>query len=420
MRKLLIVSAGLLLIFSLILVVVISLVIEDRPRVNRQVVLTPDHIERAKRIVDKHRYWVRPGMFAAARIMPADADLAVNYLARRLLKGSAHLTLAHRSAVIRLSIPLSETPLRRYPDRYLNIQASLVETDRLPQLRSIQIGKLSLPDALADMLMPRILEWLRESPEYKASLDSLRMVKVSPDELTIVYRWRGGLSHGMKASILGEEERERLLRYQRLLVESSRTGEKELSLSDVLSPLMRAAAGQSTETDPRAENRALILVATAHVLGVSLKRILPGKTTWPRAQPQAVTLDGRDDFAKHFMVSAAIAAYADTALADAIGLYKEFEDSRHGSGFSFNDLAADHAGTKFGEKAVASETSAQQLQYRVLSGIGDTDLMPPWSDLPEFMPEAEFKKRFGGIGAPAYEEMMRTIEQRVADLGVLQ
>jgi hypothetical protein len=202
-------------------------------------------------------------------------------------------------------------------------------------------------------------------------------------------------------------------------VESSRTGEKKLPLSDVLSPLMRAA-GQSTEADPRAENRALILVATAHVLGISLKRILPGKTAWPRAHPQMVTLDGRDDFAKHFMVSAAIAAYADTALADAIGLYKEFEDSRHGSGFSFNDLAADHAGTKFGEKAVASETSAQQLQYRVLSGIGDADLMPPWSDLPEFMSEAEFKKRFGGIGAPAYEEMMRAIEQRVADLGVLQ
>jgi uncharacterized protein YfiM (DUF2279 family) len=420
MRKLLIVLAGLLLIFPLVLIVVISLAIEDHPSVRRQVVLTPDHIERAKRIVDAHRYWVRPGMFAAARIMPADADLAVNYLARRLLKGSAHLTLADRSAVVRLSIPLSETPFRRYSDRYLNIEASLVETDRLPQLRSIQIGKFSLPDTLADILMPGVLEWLRESPEYRASLDSLRMVKVSPDELTIVYRWRGGLSHGMKASIIDEEERERLLRYQHLLVENSRTGEKELPLSDVLSPLMRAAAGHSTEADPRAENRALILVATAHVLGISLKRILPGKTAWPRAQPQVVTLDGRDDFAKHFMVSAAIAAYADTALADAIGLYKEFEDSRHGSGFSFNDLAADHAGTKFGEKAVASETSAQQLQYRILSGIGDTDLMPPWSDLPEFMPEAEFKKRFGGIGAPAYEEMMRAIEQRVADLGVLQ
>lgn len=420
MRKLLIVSAGLLLIFSLVLIGAISFALEDHPRVNRTVVLTPDHIERAKRLVDAHRYWVRPGMLAAARIMPADADLAVNYLARRLLKGSAHLTLGDQNAALRLSIPLSETHFGRYTDKYLNIQASLVQTDRLPQLRSIQIGKLSLPDVLADMLMPWILEWLRENPEYRAGLDSLRMVKASPNELTVVYRWRGGLSRGMKASIIDEQERERLLRYQRLLVESSRTGEKELSLSEVLSPLMRAAASQSIEADPRAENRALILVATSHVLGISLKQILPGKTAWPRAQPQTVTLDGRDDFAKHFMVSAAIAAYADTALADAMGLYKEIEDSRHGSGFSFNDLAADRAGTKFGEKAVASETSAQQLQHRVLSGIGDTDLMPLWSDLPEFMPEAEFKKRFGGIGAPAYEEMMQTVEQRVADLGVLQ
>ncbi len=45
--------------------------------------------------------------------------------------------------------------------------------------------------------------------------------------------------------------------------------------------------------------------------------------------------------------------------------------------------------------------------------------MPPWSDLPEFMPEAEFKRRFGGIDAPPYRAMMRKIEQRVAALSVL-
>ena len=61
-----------------------------------------------------------------------------------------------------------------------------------------------------------------------------------------------------------------------------------------------------------------------------------------------------------------------------------------------------------------------QLQYRIVSGLEDGDLMPPWADLPEFMPEAEFKRRFGGIDAPAYEEMMQKIEQRVAALGVLQ
>ena len=40
--------------------------------------------------------------------------------------------------------------------------------------------------------------------------------------------------------------------------------------------------------------------------------------------------------------------------------------------------------------------------------------MPDVSDLPEFMQEAEFKQRYGGIGAPAYNRMMADIEARVA------
>jgi hypothetical protein len=32
------------------------------------------------------------------------------------------------------------------------------------------------------------------------------------------------------------------------------------------------------------------------------------------------------------------------------------------------------------------------------------------------MPEAEFQRRFGGIGAPAYKQMMANIEQRIAVL----
>ena len=36
------------------------------------------------------------------------------------------------------------------------------------------------------------------------------------------------------------------------------------------------------------------------------------------------------------------------------------------------------------------------------------------ADLPEYMPEAEFTGRFGGVGAPAYKQMMQDIERRVA------
>lgn len=418
MRKLLLVfSIGLLFIVPLALITALALALEDHPRIDRQVILTPEHIGRAKQIVDAHRYWIHPGMLVAARVTPADADLAANYLANRLGKGSAQITFADRNAIIRLSLPTSAAP---FFGRYLNLEASLTETEGLPQLSSMQIGKLPLPDMLTDILVLQLVHWLRRSPEYRAGLDAVKRVKVSRNQLSIVYRWADGFSHEMRASIIGERERKSLLRYQTLLVANSKQN-KAVSLTEVLSPLMRAAANHLPNGDALAENRAVILVATFHVLGVSLEGILPAMAkTWPRPAPQEITVDGRSDLAKHFMVSAAIAAYADTALSDAIGLYKEIEDSRHGSGFSFNDIAADRAGTKFGEKAVASNTSARELQHLFVSGLEDADLMPAWADLPEFMSEAEFKQRFGGIDAPAYRRMMEKIEQRVAALPVLQ
>ena len=46
--------------------------------------------------------------------------------------------------------------------------------------------------------------------------------------------------------------------------------------------------------------------------------------------------------------------------------------------------------------------------------------MPDVSDLPEFMQEAEFKRRYGGVGGAGYNAMMATIEARVAALPILR
>src|SRR5581483_11453810 len=116
---------------------------------------------------------------------------------------------------------------------------------------------------------------------------------------------------------------------------------------------------------------------------------------------------------KHFMVSAALAARAGGPLSDAVGLYKEIADARGGSGFSFNDIAADRAGTRFGETA-AQSGSARQLQERLRAGAAEKDLMPATADLPE----GEFQRRFGGIDAPPHKKMMAEIEARIAALAL--
>jgi hypothetical protein len=124
--------------------------------------------------------------------------------------------------------------------------------------------------------------------------------------------------------------------------------------------------------------------------------------------------------AAHFLISAALAAEAGSPLADAIGLYKEVDDSRGGSGFSFNDIGADRAGARFGELASRSPDSARKLARALASGAKESDFMPDVSDLPEFMQEGEFMRRYGGIGGAGYNRMMAAIEARVAARPLLQ
>ena len=92
-------------------------------------------------------------------------------------------------------------------------------------------------------------------------------------------------------------------------------------------------------------------------------------------------------------------------------------DARSGSGFSFNDMAANRAGTRFGERLLQDPVA---LQGRLAGGVRDEDLIPPVQDLPEFMPEAEFVRRFGGVGAPAYNALLADIDRRIAALPLLR
>jgi hypothetical protein len=53
-------------------------------------------------------------------------------------------------------------------------------------------------------------------------------------------------------------------------------------------------------------------------------------------------------------------------------------------------------------------------------GVQEADFMPDVADLPEFMNEADFARRFGGVGQPAYAQMMAEIESRVGALRVMR
>ena len=186
----------------LTLFVILLVVFEEKPRIDRQIILAPEHVERVKKIIDIHRYQVRPGMTAVASVRSEDVDLAANYLVNRFVKGSAEVTLANHNAHILLSIPTPWNPM----GDYLNIEATLVETAGIPQLRSVQAGNLAVPDLVTNILMSQVIYWLRRVPRYRIGLDVLRKIKISQNELNVVYHWEGGFTQEMRTSIISEQE----------------------------------------------------------------------------------------------------------------------------------------------------------------------------------------------------------------------
>ena len=142
---------------------------------------------------------------------------------------------------------------------------------------------------------------------------------------------------------------------------------------------------------------------------------MPAARGWPSVPRRGLTLAGRPDFPMHYLLSAALAAEGSGALSDALGLVKEVSDARHGRGFSFNDIAVNRAGTRLGELAVREP---RRVQAALAAGPGVSALLPDLSDLPEFLPEAEFLARYGGVGAPAYRTLVADIEARVGALAL--
>jgi hypothetical protein len=126
------------------------------------------------------------------------------------------------------------------------------------------------------------------------------------------------------------------------------------------------------------------------------------------------TLRGRDDWARHYALSAALVVLGSPLVSDAGGLLKEELDAlTRGSGFSFGDLAADRAGVRFATAATRSEAEATAVQDRLRGGFVVGDFFPPASDLPENLTVEQFRHEYGGVGRQRYREKYGEIEARL-------
>ena len=407
-----------IIVVLLVLLSVIYLSTEKQPLVTGIAQFTPAHIDRAKHILSRNDpRKMKAGVLRTITISQEDLDLVVNYLANSYGKSSSHIDLQQGMASVRATVELPHNPI----GRYLNIDAKFHETNALPRFEYLRIGKLPVPAFVANWLLQFGIKRLQASADYGAAADVIKHVSTSDEMLRIVFEWNEAVPNQLKALLVPPKEQERLKAYHERLVElSGKPGSKrKLRFNELMRALFELATQRTNNgANSAAENRAAIIVMAFYVNGKGLGAIIPAARQWPKPTSRNVTLGGRSDFSQHFTISAALASTAGSPLSDVIGLYKEIEDSHGGSGFSFNDIAADRAGTRFGELATTSDNGAQKVQRLLTAGLRESDIMPEVKDLPEYMQEIEFKRRYGGIGSPAYIKMTNEIERRIAALSL--
>jgi hypothetical protein len=401
-----------------LLVLVAVAGIESTPLVEPARGLSHQDIARIKQLLRQHdpRH-LKKQEVRTLLLTERDLNLLLEYAAPHTLNTSSRVDLRPDGMKVRLTVKLPDSPL----DDYLNITADLSGADSRIHIERLTLGGLSLPVWLLEPLLlqgHRVM--LARFDEYRTVAEAISSYRFHDDRLVVVYQLDPNLVKGLQQSgkvfLFPEADTHRMLAYHEELARiSGQYASRRLSLGRVLSPLFQLAAARTIESgEPQAENRALLLTLTMHTLGMDISRFIDVPLEPPMQLPHLSVL-GRHDLVQHYLVSAALAVSAGSGLAGAVGVFKELDDSRGGTGFSFVDLLADRAGIRLAEMATGTEQQARLLQQHMGSPLLlESDFMPNIEDLPEGIMELEFKHRYRDLDSKNYRIIEDEIEHRLS------
>jgi hypothetical protein len=388
--------------------------VSDKPEIAVGWSLSRDDIARAKKILHEGSK-TKPDEIGIIELSEADLNLAANYLLNRYRKSAAKIELKDNMLRFTVTMTLPQNSL----GHYVNISFRLGNNDSIerPSLKKFKAGKLLLPAKFAAFVINKTIRYTSLNDYFILATHPVKYVKIDQQKITIIYfssqenltKARNFLTQ--RGDSPGSDI------YQQKLAEIVARHDPawRLSLADLLKPLFELAYQRSTLKNAIDENKLVIMAINDYVNKKETKKFLSIPVSIPaKGKQYSAFLYKRIDLAQHFIGSAAITASVNGQVARALGEDKELSDAQGGSGFSFIDLAADKAGTRFGEMATSSPESARKIQ-KEMSTIKDySDFMPDPRDLPEHMDAAEFKQRYQFIDSPAYHEVSKLIDTRIA------
>lgn len=334
----------------------------------------------------------------------------VQHELQRSIGGAVRIGISPGMVQVLYSHAIPLLPVRRYFNFNLLIKAE----QGLPVLQSLKVGQHQLSRSMANRVMQFALDLFYEKQGYQQLLEVIEEFEPGNGQLKLVYLWNPDLVRPIHPGQSWEEFRQTLLVYQDFLatlVADERAA--KVSLKEIMEPMFLLAETRAQSNNAVAENRALLITLAAWAKGHRVNPVLRDETVAEIRPKFKLRLRGRRDTARHFVISAAIAANGGSALSDALGTYKELADADQGSGFSFTDIAAGLSGTRFGEQAVDSSSSAEDLQQLMVDGLPESAYMPSLQGLAEHLSSAEFEKKYQHVGSPRYQNVLTDIRLRI-------
>ncbi len=291
-------------------------------------------------------------------------------------------------------------------------------------LQSLRLGSLDVPRPFLRMLSSMFYSLLEDDPELRRITDCVDKLDTEHGAINFVFE-SDSVSRQFVPSLVQLLWKQPDVAFEtRLYLQNLLFVYRALPAeSDRFAWLVRAAfamaAQRSQDHDPLLENRAALL-GLAVLLGHQDLEIFVGEVLDADQRAKAgkiigtVELRGRQDLARHFMVSAALTLLSRESISDRIGVLKEELDSQEGgSGFSFVDLLADYAGTRFATMAIQNESIARAMQANLSRDFDVDEYFPKFNGLPEDIPADELQNSYGGVGGAGYQKIIEEIHRRL-------
>ncbi|OYW44115.1 MAG: hypothetical protein B7Z08_11570 [Sphingomonadales bacterium 32-68-7] len=398
------------LAFGLVLALLLVLTLDLSPRVPASAAPTGEQVDAARATYREARAALAVGN-----------DRATLRLSREELAQAA-LLVGRIERLPRVAVGLDERHVTATASQQLlgplwvNVRARIEPSEAGFPPVALTIGHLPLGETLSGWLIAGGTRLLRLRGAALPPLDEL-ISQLAIERGTVVARVHLPLGDGLFSQLAGigltpVDGQAAAAVYCRLMALN-----KTEPTADMATVVRRAFATGPSALAPEELNRARLVAVAMYTVSSGSANLAAGAEQGPKScgvPAQPPRLAGREDLAKHWALSAALAVAAGHDVSRSLGEWKELADSRPtGSGFSFVDLAADRAGVA-AARAASQAGSAQTIAAR-LARAEEEDLLPLRAlALSEGLTEAEFVAEYENVDSGRYAAAVAQIDRVIA------